>query len=1016
MMKTNTKKFLVLMVLAVAAVVALAQVLPQRRLGNLQNSLRRNRGATAQQQPAPEAPPIAEQLKDIPKGTNGVPILNFENAPLELVLMQYATLSEKVLLPAPNLPKVQITLSSNGRELDKESYLLAIEATLTMNGVVIEPFDKHFLRAFERKTVRTQGIRTLMNVSTNGIPEKGRVVSQLIRLNHLQWDEAQKAVEGFKHPDGLLQTFERNNAILITDTQENVNRMLEIIKELDVPNPVLEETFERQINYAKATDIKTYLEAIVTESQKENQKGGAAPKTSGGPGFARPTPSPQPTRLLNPLNRPGLNKPEAPAHTPNAALNAAISDADRGMIRGKVLIVADERSNKLIVITAKTNMDFFDKVIKALDVETTPEVEVEVIRLKYADAEDVEKMLNDLIGAGSSSSQSKNNQNQNVAKGAATTRNLTQGTTTPSPRTSSNPTFSSKSNLGDLNKDNVKILADKRINSIVVMARKADMAAIKRVVDAMDLKLSQVLIETVIIEVTLGDDLQTGVDWVQRGRQHTFQRVQETDSYGRKLYWNEVTDDNGSTTMQKTTEESANPVYKVVKTLQRDGFFNNGSYMLGGGAGRASSTLGDLLGVSKSTTSTSTSSGSSTADSGEEVAQTVADGALTAVNPIGGGVNYILKSDKLNLAAVVQASKTDSRAKYLASPVVMTVDNKEATIDATENRQFVTGWTAQSGSYGNSGQPTPNYTSKDIGIKLKVTPKINPNGSVMLKIEEEYSQFVKDGQSMLIPENGLYVAGTVDLAVERKMGADVLLEDGQTVVFGGLTETSVAESETGVPILKDIPWIGKWLFGKVVQSENRKELLIFMTPYVLDDAHAAQEEALRRKRVLSDPRPWDDRGWSRSPIADPVSKKEQLRRQGREWANQDEEHETGKRLEEAKEQRVKDLEEKADKERREWAAKHAKEVLEALKRHEQQDIDWSELIDKLRREQEGKDAAAQQEAQSAAKIRESASEPAPAPTPAPAPAPEPPKTPEGSAQPPAPAPASENLLKDLQKK
>ena len=969
MMNTNMKKALLLAVLSVSAVVVLAQAPMPRRLGGLQRGLQRNRGAAAQQQqPAAEAIPIADQLKEIPKGTNGVPILNFENAPLELVLMQYATLSEKVLLPAPNLPKVQITLTSNGRELDKESYLLAIEATLTMNGVVIEPFDKHFLRAFERKTVRTQGIRTLMNVSTNGLPEKGRVVSQLIRLNHMTAEEAQKAVEGFKNPDGLFQVFERNNAILVTDTQENVNRMLEIIKELDEPTPVVEETFERQINFAKATDIKTYLETIVTESQKENQKGGAAPKASGGPGFARTTPPPQPTRLLSLNNRPGLNKPEPPAHTPNAVLTAAVSDADRGMIRGKVLIVADERSNKLIIITAKTNMDFFDKVIKSLDVETTPEVEVEVLRLKYADAEDVEKMLNDLIGAGSSSSQSKNNQNQNVAKGAATTRNLTQGTTAPTPRASSNPTFSSKSNLGDLNKDNVKILADKRINSIVVMARKADMASIKRVVEAMDLKLSQVLIETVIIEVTLGDKLQTGIDWVQRGRQHVFQRVQETDSYGRKLYWNEVTDDSGNTTMQKTTTASDNPVYKVVKTLQRDGFFNNGSYMLGGGSGDGSSKLSNLLGVGQSSTSTATGDDDESAITGTDV-------ALTAVNPIAGGVNYILKSDKLNLAAVVQASKSDSRAKYIASPVVMTVDNKEATIDATENRQFVTGWTAQSGSYGNSGQPTPNYTSKDIGIKLKITPKINPNGTVMLKIEEEYSQYVPDGQSMLIPQDGVYVQGSVDLAVERKMGADVLLENGQTVVFGGLTETSVSESESGVPILKDIPWIGKWLFGRVVQNENRKELLIFMTPYVLDDAQAAQEEALRRKRVLSDPRPWDDRGWSRSPIADPVSKKEQLRRQALEWANQDAEHETGKKLEEAKEQRVKDLEEKADKERREWAEKHAKEVLEALKRHEQQNIDWSELIDKLRREHDEKDAAKAQEAQSAAKIRESTGEP-----------------------------------------
>ena len=968
MMKTNTKKFLVLAVLAVAAAAAFAQLRRPAPRGGLPR-----RVPSAAQQPAAEAKPIAEQLKEIPKGTNGVPILNFENAPLDLVLMQYATLSEKILLPAPNLPKTQITLTSNGRELDKESYLEAIEVALVMNGVVIEPFDKHFIRAFERKSVRTQGIRTLMNISTNGIPEKGRVVSQLIRLDHITAEEAQKAVEGFKDPNGLFQVFERNNAILVTDTQENINRMLEIIKELDVPNPVLEEVFERVIVYAVASDIKTYLETIVTESQKDSQKEGAAPKTSGAPGFARPTTPPQPNRLLNLNNRPGLNKPEPPANTPNAVLTAAVSDADRGMIRGKVLIIADDRSNKLIIITAPSNMKFFEKIISYLDVETTPEVDVDVIRLKYAEAEDVESMLNDLIGAGSSSSQSKNNQNQNAPKGAATTRNLTQGTrpTTPTPRpgSSSNPTFSNNNSLGALSKDNVKILADKRINSIIVMARKADMANIRRVIDDMDKKLDQVLIETVIIEVTLGDDLQTGIDWVQRGRQRV--TVQETDAVGRPLYSYSTTDENGNpisligtlgqeihsgnTTYTLPSDSSDGNLMPLLKrVVQRDGFYNNGSYMLGGGAGLNSSLLGSLVSTAGNVATN--------------------EAVLTTVNPIGGGVNYLLKSDKLNLAAVVQAAKSDSRAKYIASPIVMTVDNKEATIDATENRQFVTGWTAQSGTYGNSGQPTPNYTSRDIGIKLKVTPKINENGTVMLTIEEEYSQFVKDGQSMLIPQNGLYVNGNVDLAVERKMGADVLLENNQTVVFGGLTETSVAESESGVPILKDIPWIGKWLFGKVTQTEARKELLVFMTPYVFSDAHAAQEEAKRRKRVLSDPRPWDDHGWSKSPIADPVSKKEELRRMGLEWAQEDEEHDKGKTLEEAKEKRIRDLEERADKERKEWADKHKKEVLEALKRHEEGDIDWREWVDKLRKEAAENTAAQKQEALSAAKIRESTGE------------------------------------------
>ena len=108
----------------------------------------------------------------------------------------------------------------------------------------------------------------------------------------------------------------------------------------------------------------------------------------------------------------------------------SVSDADRGMIRGKVIMMSDERSNKLIVITQKANMDFFDKIIEQMDVETTPDVKVEVIRLKYADAEEVSDMINDLIGnASGNKNSSKNNTNQNAQKG--TSANVTSGTTRP---------------------------------------------------------------------------------------------------------------------------------------------------------------------------------------------------------------------------------------------------------------------------------------------------------------------------------------------------------------------------------------------------------------------------------------------------------------------------------------------------------------------------------------------------------------------------------------------------------
>lgn len=894
-----------------------------RRIG-----ARRPGGAARAQAAAEAAASTEEILKEIPKGTNGVPTrLAFDQAPLEVLLYAYADVAGKILLPAPNLPKTQVTLKTfEDRELTKEQYLTAIEATLTMNGVVIEPFDKIFLRAFERKSVRTQGIRTAMEMpATNAVPEKGRVISQLIRLRHITAEEAQKALEGFKDPNGLFQVFERNNTILVTDTQENINRMLEVVRELDVANPVLEDVFVRQIQYAVATEIKTALETIVTESQKEGQQATSGPKASGAPGFtsARPA-TPQPGRLLNLHNRPGLNKPEPAPATPNVTMMAQVSDADRGMIRGKVLILADDRSNKLIIITTKTNMDFFDKVIETLDVETTPEVNVEVIRLKYAESEDVASMLNDLIGNGSSSSQAKNNPNANAAKNGAANRNLTQtraGGAATRPQTT-NPTFSktAASTLGELNKDNIKILADKRINGIVVMARKADMKAVKEVIEDMDVKLSQVLIETVIVQVELGDDLQTGIDWVQRGRQKVTTRERMTDASGNKLFWVKGAD--GKPTTETTTEDTGFAAFHSVSRMVRDGFYNNGHYMLGGGGGSGTSSLGSLMNVA-------TAVGTN-------------DAVVSAINPIGGGLNYFLKSDKLNIAAIIQASKSDSRTKVLASPILMTVDNKEATIEATDMIYLFSGYQYSGSTY--SGTQVRNYEKRDIGLTVKVTPKINPNGTVMLTVEQT---FETQGADQNVPNDK---GGTDPYATvtTRKISSDVSVENRQTVVMGGLTKKTNAESESGIPILKDIPWIGKWLFGSVSQKEARSELLVFMTPYVLDDAEAAQAEALRRKKTLSDPRPWEDNGWSTSPLADPVSKKEQLRRLNDEWRKQDEERRNQKAIEEAREKRAKKLAEMDAAERRAWAEKHEKEILEERERFEGEQKDLREIIDAIR--------------------------------------------------------------------
>jgi len=786
-------------------------------------------------------------LEKVPVGTNGVPALAFDQCPIELVLQTYGRQIKKTILPEPTVDmKKTITLKSlEDQEFTEEEYLEAIEIVLTMNGVVLEPLGEKFLKALPRKTLRTTGVPLNTSMTTNALPEKGHVVSQMIALRNITANEIEAVVKGFMDPNGLLQKI-GDYTLIVTDTQENINRILELLGVVDVKRPSEDEVEVIPIRYAKATDIQKALEDIVKGVQSDN-KAAAGTKSSGAPGFAKTTTAPA-GRLL------GRPTPQTPAATANETQSAELSEANRGVITGKVFMYADDRSGNLIIITRPANIAFFKTIIASLDVKTDPRDEVCVHRLKYADAKDVEDMLNKFIG--NASSQNKNG-NANAGAQPSVAKNLTTGARQ---QTGSTVT-ADDANIGDMNKDNTTILADERINGIVIRTRTAFMPKIIEIIEQMDIKLAQVLIETVIIEVGLDDTVKTGIDWV-KGMQ----------------------DKNGA--------------YRQA--------------MAGGGGDR--SPLGQSASSDDDSETAATSAGTQTL-----LARTLP----AALSPGTAGLSYAMFSEKLDLSAVISASKSDSHSKYLASPIIMTVDNKEATIDATEARKFFNGYETSS-SYSTYVR-TPKYDSKDIGIQIKVTPKINPNGTVMLEVEEEYSQ-LGSGQSILVDDGG---TANIDTSLTRKMSADVLLTNMQTVVLGGLTDSRVSESSTGIPILKDIPWIGKWLFGSVSQSENRKELLVFMTPYILSDGPDAQEEAMRRKDALSDAHPWEDHSWSQSALADPVSARERIRRAKEKWASEDADYASEKAYEEALKQRAKELLERADREREAKQREEAKEAARA---------------------------------------------------------------------------------------
>ncbi len=744
---------------------------------------------------------VAQQLAKAERGKGGRPKLKFDNAPAELFLQIYSQVTHRTLLTSPDVPKVTMSLRSTDEEnWTDEEYIQAIEQQLQLNGIGLIPVGERFALVVPFKSIGQQGIETFLEIPPAGRhPEEGRIVRQILTPKNISAEEAQKVIEGFKRPDGQIQYLERTNSLLVTDTQENVNRMIEILTFIDRPLPVLEEVQVYPIRHAKAEEIKKSLEEFVEASREQEEK---SKKSTAAPRVGNSVSGGMQRGVSIQRNLPGVTRPGAPVEEPTSSVtDALVNDADRGMIRGKVQIMADARSNQLIIVTRPSNMAFFERIIKVLDIETAPEIAVEIIRLKYAQAETKESnkgvadLLNELIDSTSTKKEDADNRNStaNASKSNLTNQN---NNNTPAPQVSLSS--SSKSKIGELRKENIKILADGRINAVMVMASPGDLAAIKDIIAEMDVPVAQVLIETVVLSVGLSDEITTGVQWVKRvsgGNKYK-------DSYG------------------------------------------------GGGMPEgASSSPANLFNLATNLTS--------------------------ALGAISGGSQYFGTIDKLNLDFLIRATESDSRTKVLTSPILMTQDNKEATIENTELAYLYNGMKYMGSSYSGSDYQ-PDIKQEEIGLTITVTPRINPDGTVVLEFEETFQNL---GVPQEVPGSGVDGASSRwPSPVTRKLSGSISVNNGQTVILGGLVTQTKTESEGGIPFLKNIPFIGKYLFGYTSYEDERNELLVFLTPYVFNDSESAQEEARRRKDYLDATGVWNQ-GWSKSDLADVTDESDMLRRE-----------------------------------------------------------------------------------------------------------------------------------------
>jgi len=181
-----------------------------------------------------------------------------------------------------------------------------------------------------------------------------------------------------------------------------------------------------------------------------------------------------------------------------------------------------------------------------------------------------------------------------------------------------------------------------------------------------------------------------------------------------------------------------------------------------------------------------------------------------------------------SLAAVIQVMKNDKDVHILSTPQLVTTDNHEATITVGKNVPYLTktGTTSSSETY-------QNYEYKDVGLTLKVTPQISEGRMVKLDI---FQQIERLDLAAISAIGNTQTPATFKRTIETT----VVVNDGNTLVIGGLIDDQFSKDEARVPCLGDIPYFG-WLFKSLSEGSEKSNLYFFLTPHVIKSHNEIKE-------------------------------------------------------------------------------------------------------------------------------------------------------------------------------
>jgi general secretion pathway protein D len=521
-------------------------------------------------------------------------------------------------------------------------------------------------------------------------------------------------------------------------------------------------------------------------------------------------------------------------------------------------VIAYAPTNTLIITDAAVNIRKVYHIISQMDVEA-PRSKLRIIPLEHATASDVESIIKDLYGAeGSSTKSSDSSSTRRPKKSRAGGRDKDKTSTS-----------SSSTNVGSEGKYIEKIISDERTNSLILMANEEALEAVSALIADLDVDVdpaSRAQIHVIYLEHAKAEDVSqvlANLTEGPRNSRNSSARNNTRNSRSSKNRNDRSKADSGKSDKASSTQPSAvaalesgvkitsdentnslviiaTPdqirylkqviekldirrkqvfVEAVILELGSDDSFDVG---IGGHLGKPNddgglSIFSSQLNGSSYGLSADLLSGMAMGVFGEPVSVAVSDG-------LGGSADMSVPAFGIALNAL----QSNSAVNILSTPNILTMDNEEASIVVGRNIPFPV-----STGRDNNNNPIISYQREDVAITLKVTPQINESDYVTLTVFQEVQEVEEDS-------GGLDVATAGFITSKRSADTTVVVKDNQTVVIGGLIGATDTEVETKIPILGDLPIFGRIFRGKRVSS-RKSNMLIFLTPHVIDDESDLEE-------------------------------------------------------------------------------------------------------------------------------------------------------------------------------